>query len=177
MAHWSRRLSPVSIVLSGWESLTPPPFLDETLIRGRLAPSKIWYSIYRPRKDGKLSQLWLEEGHTKSSPGLQILNHQIVWFSEKYQKRSRQVRNKISTIVPCDQLSRIEPSTYLLLRNRMLNARNTKASTIPRLLTKHVMIYSHSGTWRNSLRLIVTSRGTLPSKIWIKCTYIAFKGA
>ena len=41
--------------------MTPPG--QDTNPR-RLAPSRSWYSFYRPHKDGKLSQLWRKEGHT-----------------------------------------------------------------------------------------------------------------
>ena len=49
---WSRRLSPVSVVFSGWESLTHPGWDTN--------PSQVSFQqtlvlIYLPRKDGKLS--------------------------------------------------------------------------------------------------------------------------
>ena len=54
-------LSPVSVVLSGWESLTP---LHGTLIHRRLAPSRCWYSFtYRGRMESWVS-LDGKEGRT-----------------------------------------------------------------------------------------------------------------
>ena len=47
MAHWSRSFNSIFCRLP----------LEGTLMRRRLAPSRSWYSFYRPRKDGKLSQL------------------------------------------------------------------------------------------------------------------------
>ena len=40
-------VSPVSVVLNGWESLTPPGW-DTSLIHRRLAPSRCWYSFTYP---------------------------------------------------------------------------------------------------------------------------------
>ena len=51
---WGRRLSPVSVVLSGWESLTPPGWDTNT---SQVSSQQTLVLIYLPRKDGKLS--WL----------------------------------------------------------------------------------------------------------------------
>ena len=57
LTYWSQCLSLVSVMLSGWESLSPP---------GRdTDPSQVsCYSLFQPRKDGKLGQLWWKEDHT-----------------------------------------------------------------------------------------------------------------
>ena len=60
--------SPVPVVISGFRSVKRMRVwlpLDGRLIRRRLAPSRSWYSFYRPRIDRKLiSQLWRKEGYT-----------------------------------------------------------------------------------------------------------------
>ena len=52
---WSRRLSPVSVVLSGWESLTPP---GRDTNPSQVSSQQTLVLIYLPREDGKLS--WLK---------------------------------------------------------------------------------------------------------------------
>ena len=55
-AHWSKYLSSVLIALSRGKFSTP---LGCTLIYRRLDPNRMYIVIiYRPQKDGKLSQLW-----------------------------------------------------------------------------------------------------------------------
>ena len=49
---WSGRLSSVSVVLSGWESLTPPGRDTNPL---QVSSQQMLVLIYLPRKDGKLS--------------------------------------------------------------------------------------------------------------------------
>ena len=39
--------------------------MDGTLIHRKLAPSTLWCSLDRPRKDGMLSELWWKKSHTK----------------------------------------------------------------------------------------------------------------
>ena len=57
VAHGAGRcLSPVSVVLSGWESLTPPG-CDTSPIQ--VSSQQTLVLIYLPRKDGKLS--WLRQ--------------------------------------------------------------------------------------------------------------------
>ena len=49
------RLSPVSVVLSGWETLTPPGQDTKKIIHHRLASSRHWYSFTYPgRKEIKV---------------------------------------------------------------------------------------------------------------------------
>ena len=59
---WSQCLSPVSVVLSGWEPLTP---LDRTLFHHRLAPSRRLYSFNYPRRMESWFSLGGKEDHTK----------------------------------------------------------------------------------------------------------------
>ena len=51
---WSRRLSPVSVMISGWESLTPP---GRDTNPSQVSSQQTLVFIYLPRKDGKPS--WL----------------------------------------------------------------------------------------------------------------------
>ena len=44
---WSRRLSPVSVVLSGWESLTPPERDTSSRVQGSLFPIYIQITMCR----------------------------------------------------------------------------------------------------------------------------------
>ena len=54
---WSRRLSPVSVVLSGWESLTPSGWDTNP---SQVSSQQMLVLIYLPRKDG----LGGKGGHT-----------------------------------------------------------------------------------------------------------------
>ena len=61
---WSRRLSPISVVLSGWESLIPPGW---KLIHRMLAPSRRWYSFTYGRMDS-----WVSLGGKGNHTNIQI---------------------------------------------------------------------------------------------------------
>ena len=70
---WSRWLSPVSVVLSGWESLTPP---GRDTSHRRLAPSRRWYSFTYPERMESWVGLGGKEGCTNirisAKPGIEL---------------------------------------------------------------------------------------------------------
>ena len=71
---WSGRLSPVCVVLSGWESLTPPGWDTNP---SQVSSQQMMVLIYLPWKDGKLSWLRRERKSHKSvqtsaKPGIEL---------------------------------------------------------------------------------------------------------
>ena len=123
---WSRCLSPVSVVLSGWESSTPPGWDTNPL---QVSSQQTLVLIYLPRKDGRLS--WLRQkrrSHKDSNLGRAGIELETSWSNHAPPKFiTKTLLNRLALSVIPQYLRTLKPITFSGLCPRL---------KVPQLLNK-----------------------------------------